>query len=238
VNSRKSEFIKGAKDTIPMLVGATPFAIIFGGLAVASGLSKAGTMAMSIFVFAGASQFIALALIAKNTALVVILLTTLIVNFRHILYSLTLLPKLKHLSQPWKAMLAFGLTDESFAVATQRLSIKEDSYLKWYLLGSTTSMYLNWVAWTFVGLLAGQTFPNLDQYGFDFAMIATFVGIVIPLVKNFPYLLALTSAGVSSIIFYNMPYKTGLLVAAFIGISSGVISEKLNQKSTKAQNDE
>lgn len=234
-----SEFILGAKDTFPMLVGATPFAIIFGSFALSAGLSEWGTMGFSLFVFAGSSQFIAATLVAQKANLGIIWLTTLVVNFRHILYSATLLPHLRHLNQVWKIILSFGLTDESFATSVKRLSnASKEDHPEWYLLGSTVSMYVNWNVWTIVGIYMGKSFPNLQNYGLEFAMIATFTGIVVPLIQTRPMLLALLGAGVSSILFRTLPYKSGLLVSCFVGVILGVLSEKnLENKNSKFRSD-
>jgi len=78
-----TEFWSGARDSIPVIVGAIPFGIIFGALAINAGLSVAGTLAMSLFVFAGSAQFVAAGLIAQGGGLLVIVLTTFVVNLRH-----------------------------------------------------------------------------------------------------------------------------------------------------------
>ena len=114
------DFISGVRDTLPLLLGAFPFGMIYGALAIASGLSPAATMTMSALVFAGSSQFIAVGLVAAQTPVAIIIATTLIVNLRHMLYSATLLPHLKQLPQRWRVPLAFWLTDETFAVAVRR----------------------------------------------------------------------------------------------------------------------
>ena len=82
---QKTEFLGGAKAALPLILGAIPFAILFGTLAPTSGLSALATIAMSVFVFAGSAQFIVLALIAAQTPLEMILLTTFVVNLRHLL---------------------------------------------------------------------------------------------------------------------------------------------------------
>ena len=83
-------FLAGARDTFPMLVGAAPFGVIFGTLAIGSGLPVWLTLGMSLLVFGGSSQFVAVSLIGSGTALPVIWLTTIVVNLRHALYSATL----------------------------------------------------------------------------------------------------------------------------------------------------
>ncbi|MGB1289001.1 MAG: AzlC family ABC transporter permease, partial [Aggregatilineales bacterium] len=94
--TRRSEFLNGAKDTIPMIAGAIPFGIIFGTVAVTGGLSPMATLAMSLFVFAGSAQFIAAGLLTLGVGLGIIVFTTLIVNMRHALYSASLAPYMKH----------------------------------------------------------------------------------------------------------------------------------------------
>ncbi|MDZ7582687.1 MAG: AzlC family ABC transporter permease [Deltaproteobacteria bacterium] len=97
IKSKRTEFFSGARDTLPLVIGAIPFGIIFGTLSGSAGLSAAGTMGMSLFVFAGSAQFIAMGLVGAGTAWPLIVLATFVVNFRHLLYTAALLPYLKHL---------------------------------------------------------------------------------------------------------------------------------------------
>ncbi len=85
IKSKRTEFFNGARDTLPLVIGAIPFGIIFGTLSGGAGLSTAGTMGMSLFVFAGSAQFIAMGLVGAGTAWPLIVLTTFVVNFRHLL---------------------------------------------------------------------------------------------------------------------------------------------------------
>src|SRR5688500_15945619 len=95
--SLRAEFLRGVRDTLPLILGAIPFGIFFGVLAVAGGLSPAATMSMSLFVFAGSSQFIGARLVEQGVATSLIILTTFVVNLRHMLYSTTLAPHMRHL---------------------------------------------------------------------------------------------------------------------------------------------
>ncbi|MEP7287679.1 MAG: AzlC family ABC transporter permease [Chloroflexota bacterium] len=222
--TRRTEFLTGAKDTIPLVLGAIPFAIIFGAVAGSSGLSAGGTVAMSVFVFAGSAQFIATNLIASNTPGAVIILTTFVVNLRHALYSATLAPHVKRLPQRWLIPLAFWLTDESFMIVISHYNKPDASPFKhWYFLGSELIMYSNWVAFTGVGVLAGKVIG--ENSGLDFAMVATFIGLVVPFVKSRAARVSVLCAGVSSIFTYSMPNKLGLIVAALLGIVAGMVVE-------------
>lgn len=221
-------FFEGAKDTFPLIVGAVPFGIIFGTLAETSGLSFGAAMGMSLFVFAGASQFVCLGLVALGTAWPMIVLTTFVVNLRHMLYSATMVPFYKNLNPLWKMVLAFGLTDETFAVAVNRYYQKDGSPDKhYYNLGSMVFMYLNWNLCTFIGLTAGKAFPEISGWGLDFAMPATFIGIVIPYLISKPMWASVITAGTVSIMAAGLPHKLGLMVAALAGVAVGVVCEKL-----------
>lgn len=226
--TRRAEFWAGARNTIPLVVGAIPFGIIFGALGVTSGLSPLATLGMSLFVFAGSSQFIAAGLVAGQVGMAIIIFTTLIVNLRHALYSATLAPYMKHLPQKWMLPLGFWLTDETFVVVVTRYSQPDESpYKHWYYLGSAVFMYLNWQLCTLVGVVAGQTIPDMREWGLDFAISVTFIGMLITLIKNRPLLISALMAGISAVLLNGLPNKISLIVAALIGVASGVASESL-----------
>jgi 4-azaleucine resistance transporter AzlC len=229
VQTRRSEFWAGVRATIPLEVGAIPFAIIFGALAVNSGLSPAAAMGFSVFVFAGSSQFIGANLVAQGVGIPLIVFTTFIVNVRHALYGATLAPHMRHLPQRWLLPLGFWLTDETFVLVVNRYNQPDTSPFKhWYHLGSSVLMYLNWNFWTFIGIVAGQNIPDLSQYGLAFAMDVTFISMIIPQLKNRPMLLSALAAGISAVAFHNLPNQLGLILAVFIGIAVGIVTETLS----------
>ena len=219
-------FFAGARDTFPMLVGAAPFGVIFGALAVATGLPVWLTLGLSALVFGGSSQFVAVSLIGSGTAVPVIWLTTFVVNLRHALYSATLLPHARSLSAPWRWALAFWLTDETFAVVENQLrqhADVQDGARYW--LGSSLAMYFNWQVWTVVGVMLGQSVPGLASLGLDFAMVATFAAIVAPQLRHRPTLFAALVAGAVAMLARELPYKLGLMLAACAGVAAGVAME-------------
>ncbi len=229
----REEFFKGVKDTFPLVVGAMPFGIIFGTLAASAGLSFYGAMGMSLFVFAGSAQFISIGLIASGTGLAMIIITTLVVNLRHLLYGATMVPFYRSLSHGWKILLSFGLTDETFAVAIQRFLKKDNSpYKHYYNLGSMLFMYVNWNICTCIGLVFGRTMPQISGWGLDFAMPATFIGMVIPYLVNRPMWAAFLTAGAVSLATAAMPHKLGLIVAAVSGVAAGVLCDRFSREST------
>ena len=231
MNDRKKEFISGARDTFPLLLGAFPFGMIYGALAVTAGLSKGATMAMSALVFAGSSQFIAVGLVATRAPVPIIVLTTFVVNLRHMLYSATLLPFLKPLPQRWRVPLAFWLTDETFAVTVHRYQRKDSTaFAHWYQLGSSIAMYLNWQFWSLVGLVLGDRIPDASNWGLDVAMPVTFIAMIIPFVKSRPMAICVLTAGAASLMTLSIPYKLGIMISAFAGIAAGAAAEGAGRK--------
>jgi 4-azaleucine resistance transporter AzlC len=232
---RLRELADGFKDTIPLLLGAAPFGVVFGAVGVASGLSPAAVLGLSIFVFAGSSQFVAAGLVAQGVSLPLIVLTTFVVNLRHALYATSLGSHLKKLPQRWLLPLAFWLTDETYAVTIRRYQQEPDNpHRQWYQLASSVSMYLNWQFWTAVGLIAGTRLAGLAEWGLDFAMAVTFIGIVVPLVRSLPMLLCAAVAGAAAVLLKGLPSNLGLLAAALAGIVAGIIAESLRRPTARS----
>lgn len=230
------EALLGARDTIPLLVGVTPFGIIYGTLAVNAGLSLEATVLMSLLVFAGASQLIAVGLLAAGSGIWVILLTTLVVNLRHMLYSASLLPYVRHLPRRWRLPLGFWLTDESFAVVYRRYLDDQLPLASkhWYFLGSCMAMYSTWVITSLLGALLGHAVPQMANWGLDFAMVVTFLGIVVPALRNWPMILAALSSALIAVLAYDLPWQLGLILAALGGIGVGLLAEQRLQRRNTA----
>ncbi len=221
---RLGEFTAGARDIIPMMVGAAPFGVIFGTLVTTGPLRPWHGQLMSLIVFAGSAQFIALGLIAAHAGLAVVLATTFVVNLRHLLYSATLAPYVSHLPLRWRLGLGGVLTDEVFAVAWSHYRHHPPGAASpYYFLGAGLAMYVNWQLWTLAGLLFGAAFPRLQSLGLDFAMAATFIAIVVPQLAALRHFVAAATAGALAWYWQGWPYKLGLLGAVFAGVAIGVL---------------
>lgn len=224
----RSECLAGARAIVPMVVGATPFGLLFGVLATSVGLPMWSTLGLSLFVFAGSSQFVAAGLVGQGAGVGVIVLTTFVVNLRHALYAASLGPHFRHLSHTWLAPMAFVLTDESYAAVIARLQAGDRSpHRHWFYIGGAVFMYANWQLWTFIGVVAGQRLQVLGELGLEFAMVVTFIGIVVPLVRSRPMLVCALVAGGASLVFDGLPHQLGLIVAALVGIAAGLVSRVL-----------
>jgi 4-azaleucine resistance transporter AzlC len=222
--SPREEAWLGLRDTLPFMFGSIPFGLLFGTLATGAGLSPLATMAMSLFVFSGSAQFIAVVLLGAGSGIWVVWFATFVLNLRHLLYAATLVDHVRHLSQAWRFPLAAFLTDETFAVMERRYRTEGGgSNAHWYYLASCFGMYLNWQTWTFLGITIGQNYPEVQDWGLEFAMVVTFIGIVVPLLTALPYLAAALTAGLVAVVANPLPYKLGLMLAALAGIVVGVV---------------
>jgi len=179
-------------------------------------------------VFAGSSQFIGVNMIAAGVPGLLVVLTTFVVNLRHSLYSVSLGPHVRNLPQRWLIPLGFLLTDEAYAVTIMHYDRGGPSeYKHWFFLGAGLSMYLNWQLVTLIGVIAGSQVPNPEQWGLDFAMIVTFIGILAPIVTSKPMVASVAVAGITSVLANGLPNKLGLIVAALLGIAAGFVTELL-----------
>lgn len=228
-SSKQSEFWAGVRATIPLVVGAIPFGIVFGAVAVSDGISPLGTALMSLLVFAGSAQFIAAGLVGEGTGVAVIIFTTLVVNLRHLLYAISLSPYMRHLSQRWLAPLAFWLTDESYLVVFNHYTQSNSSpstNKHWFYFGSASFLYICWQLLTTIGIFAGQSIPDPRRWGLDFALIVVFIGMLTPLLRERSMLLCVIAAGGSAILLRHLPNQFGLFIAVLIGVVCGLIIER------------
>ncbi len=235
-SSRQTEFLAGARAVVPLILGAIPFGLIFGAFAGSVGLSPAATIGMSLFVFAGSSQFIGVTLYGQGAAAVLIILTTFIVNARHALYSASLGPYLGHLPQKWLFPLAFFLTDEAFAVTIGRFESEAGTSENrhWFMLGAELAMYVFWQISTAIGIVTGAFLQNANL-GLDFAMSVTFIGIVVPLIRSRPMLVSAVVAGSAALVFHGLPNSLGLMIAAIGGIAAGYAAETALNAARRAE---
>jgi 4-azaleucine resistance transporter AzlC len=218
----RSEFFAGVRAELPISLGVIPFGMIYGVLALGAGLPTAVAMTMSSIVFAGSSQLIGTPLIGAGAPFIVIWLTTLMVNLRHLLYSASVAPYVKHLRPRWKWLLAYVLTDEAYAVTITHYN-REELPLEnkhWYYLGAGLTLWSAWQVSTAIGLFLGEQIPA--SWGLDFTLALTFIALVVPRLKDRPSLASSFSAGVVAVLTNAWPYKTGLMVAALIGITLGL----------------
>lgn len=225
----REQFWAGIRAELPILLGVAPFGLIFGAVAVA-GLPPALAQAMSAVIFAGSAQFIAAELIGVGTPAFVLLTTTFIVNLRHLLYSASLAPHVRSLPLRWRLALAYLLTDEAYAVTIVHYTDGQSppATRHWFYLGAGLALWTVWQVTTALGILLGARIP--PGWSLDFALPLTFLGIVVPTLRDRPHLGAALSAGVVAVVAAGWPYKLGLMAAALVGIVVGVTLERMGRR--------
>jgi 4-azaleucine resistance transporter AzlC len=220
----RKTFWEGVRAELPLLIGVFPFGMIYGALALGAGLSKAASQMMSSIVFAGSAQFVTAQLVHDAAPGLVVILTIAVVNLRHMLYSASLAPYLKDVSPKWKVVLSYLLTDECYAPSVlkyEETGVKPFSH--WFVFGAGLALWSTWQASTALGIFLGAAIP--DNWQLDFALPLTFIAMVMPALKNRPMVAAAVSAGIVALLAYGLPFKLGLILAAFTGIAVGTVLE-------------
>jgi len=231
----KSAYLAGVRAGAPFLLVIVPFALLFGVVGSEAGLNLAEVMGFSVLVIAGASQFTALHLMSENAPTLIILATALAVNLRMAMYSASLTPHLGAAPLWQRALMAYFLVDQTFAVGLARYETEPDMPLHRkvaYFFGVVTPICPMWYAMTLTGALVGQRIP--PEYALDFAVPITFLALVAPALRTFAHVAA---AGVSvalGLALAFIPYNGGLLIAALGGMMTGAQVELWMQRRVAA----
>lgn len=165
---------------LPLAIGYFPVAMAFGLLAKTVNISLLDSCLFSLIVFAGASQFMALDLIKAGIAAGDIVLATFLLNLRHLMMSASLAVRINDVKPGWLPFIAFGITDESFSVA----SLKKGKLSVPFLLALQGIGYASWVSGTFTGYLLGTALPVSVQSSLGIGLYAMFTAILVPEIKK------------------------------------------------------
>lgn len=213
---------------MPVVLGYLPVGFAFGVLAVKAGMTPLTVALMSYLVYAGSGQLIAAGLLAAGTGSANIILTTFVVNLRHLLMSAAMTPYLKNWSKPLQAWFSFEMTDETFAANMGRFCTSGVN--KGETFGLNTMAHFGWVVGGVSGALFDSAIGDVKPLGLDFALPAMFIALLIP---HFPFprrFLALAAGGALSLVFalygagqWNVMLATicAASIAAFLPMKEG-----------------
>lgn len=207
VRNNESDFKEGWQSGIGIAIGYLPIALTFGLLSKSAGLTFLETISMSIFVYAGASQYLALNLLTLGTGTVEIILATAILNIRHFLMSTSIQSKDSE-NDLWKKVIySFGITDETFSVA----SMKKGTLTTSFMFGLCTIAYGSWVICSGLGYIFGASLPNALQESMSIALYAMFIALLMPALSKSRKILflALTGAALNTIFTLSGWLSTG-----------------------------
>lgn len=218
---KKQAIRYGITKAMPVVLGYIPLGLALGVLAREAGLTAVEVFFMSLLVYAGSAQFIAVAMLKAGAGVWSIIVTTFIVNLRHLLFSASLSPFVKGFSGSRLALLSSQLTDESYAIAMGEFT--ENKKNPEFLWGLFPANHLAWTLSTVVGAVVGDLIPNPAAFGLDYALTAMFICLLsFQLKDNITFLTALVAAVLAIGIYMVMPGPWNIILATLAAATIGV----------------
>lgn len=215
---------RGVRDTLPLLIGIIPFGLVAGIAAVNAGLDLQHAIGFSVVVFAGASQLAAIELLGENSPLVVVVVTAVVINLRMMMYSASIAPHLRAQPARWKALMAYVLTDQAYALSIARYRGSTTVDRRWYYVAVAFTFWVVWQVTTILGVILGSGVP--DSWGLEFAVPLVFLALLVPAMEDQPTTIAGLAGGAIAVLAGGLPLNLGLLVGATVGIATGVLVER------------
>lgn len=226
---RRREVIQGFKDALPIVFGYVPVGFAYGVLAKDIGLGTVEIVLMSILVYAGSGQFIAVGLLGAGAPAITIIFTTFLVNLRHLLMSASLVPFIRHFNAKFFPFVAFGITDESYGVALGRFSRHGAS--PGYMLALNLTSQSAWVLSSLLGAIFGTLVEEPDALGLNFALPAMFIALLVFQLKDkLTYLVAVFAGLISIIIILMVPGNWNIIIATIVAATIGTLLQGLLNK--------
>ncbi|WP_214746678.1 AzlC family ABC transporter permease [Exiguobacterium sp. s189] len=222
-SSQQSTFRAGLRAGIPVAIGYIPIAIAFGLLAKSFDLPNVITLSMSFFIFAGASQFITVQLLMTGSMYWEIILTTFILNSRHFLMSASLSQRIENTSRKLLAAIAFGVTDETFSVASTR----KEARSALFVLGLNTIAFLAWNIGTWIGVFLAFGLPSTLQASMGIALYAMFIGLLVPSLTTRPVFVVTSFAIIMQAVLHWIitplfPISDGIRIIIATVVAAGI----------------
>lgn len=212
---------QGARRALPVVLGYVPIGFAYGVLAGKSGLSGANILLMSIIVFAGSAQFIAVGLFAAGTGPAAVILTTFVVNLRHLLMAASLAPYLSDWKKRYLAFFSFELTDETFALHSSAAGKLNECRAEALALNVTAQ--LSWVVGTGLGIVASGLIGDIKPLGLDYALAAMFIGLLVGQCQSpVRVITAILSGGIATLLYLAGWHQFHIIVATVVGATLGL----------------
>ena len=222
------DFRKGLIAAWPICLGYVPIGMALGVLAQKAGLGVWEIGGMSLVVFAGGSQFIAVSMLAQQAGMAAIILMTFLVNLRHLLMSSSLAVVMPRARRLFLSLFAYGITDESFAVNLPLFQTGQWSLRAALTLNHTAN--LTWVLSTMAGAYGGRWIPE-NAFGLNYALTAMFICLLVYQLRGRLYVLTAVLSGVLAVILYLvLPGNSYLVVAALLAATAGTLVKRWRKK--------
>lgn len=219
--------VDGLRASLPIVIGYFPIAFSFGVAATALGFTTLEAVLLSVIIYSGASQFMALTLLSGGASAVVSIITLLAMNLRHLLYAPAVLERAGERARTRHAWAwAFGLTDEVFATTIGYLSRRDFGWSERWMLGLGIGGYLSWTSGTLVGALAGggalAAYPTLDA-ALRFMLPALFLALLLGILNRRQIPVVGVAAGVCAVVTLLADATSGILAGMVAGALTGVV---------------
>lgn len=192
----KDDIMIGFKQSIPICIGYIPLGIACGILSQKAGLSPFEIAVLSLFVFAGSGQFITASMLIAHSSMFSIILTTFIVNLRHMLMSSTLSPFFNKCSKKFLMFFSHEITDETFAI--NLLNFKENNWTPNCAMVLNFFSHFTWIVSNVVGGITGSIF-NFNDLIINFVLTSMFICLLCLQIKGFIYILCAIISGAIAI---------------------------------------
>ncbi|MBE0626047.1 MAG: AzlC family ABC transporter permease [Burkholderiales bacterium] len=226
------QFSAAFKACLPVLPGVLAFGTISGVAMVAAGMPYYLAILMSVLVYAGNSQLAALQLVSSGSPLVVAILAALVINLRFSIYSLSIAPHLAAAGPRWRPLLSYILSDNGYVLSLRGYERPMGAADKvWYYFGCCAAIWITWQIGTLTGVLLGARIPA--AWHLEFSILLTFLGIVVPTIRDRAVAAAACAAGITAVIAWPLPLRLGLLLAAAAGIATGMLVETMLERRTR-----
>lgn len=225
--SRPRPVAAGVRDGLTLIAAYTPFAIAMGAALASTSVDPVVAWSSSLLVFAGAAQLVTVQLLADGASTVVVVVTALVVNSRHLLYSASLAPHVRAWRRRTRGLAAYFLADPVYALAIARFQGREQDddrdRLRYYLAMALTC-WVGWLLLTACGALLAGMLPS--ALPLEMAAPLTFLLLLLPTLKDHAGYVAAAVAGLIAVPAAGMPLGLGLLLAAVVGTVAGAITER------------
>jgi predicted branched-subunit amino acid permease len=224
----RTEFLLGLRASAALQFGVAPFGLVAGVALAAAGVPPLEAMAMSVLVYAGASMIAAAQLLADGAPAAVIVFAAIFVNLRTMMYSASIRPFFAGLPLRRRAIAAYLLADNPYALCHSRWtehpgSSAADRYA--YYMGVGIPIWIVWQITVAAGVLLGAQLPA--SWKLDFAAPLVFIAVTIPLLRERAMVVAALSAAIVAILVHGLPFRLGLSVAGVSGIVAGILAARL-----------
>ncbi|MBO7310018.1 MAG: AzlC family ABC transporter permease [Clostridia bacterium] len=223
-------YLYGIKRSVPVFFGFLPVAVTFAIMAGSAGLGKMETVLMSVFVFAGASQIMAVGQIMAGSGAVSIIIATFVLNLRHVIMSTCIFKRVRVKNILLRFACALSVTDEGFALITTEDEEKCDIP---FLLGIITLTYLSWIFGTVVGVVASSILPQIVADSFGIALYALFLALIVPDIKGSLRLLAtvLITAALNCALCMLIESSQAIIISTLVGalIGAFIVEDKAEE---------